>query len=120
MEKGRSLVLVRWKKLYDAQVVQACCLAQLQAVQAGAKAIIVDLSQAVGTLSQTEQDWLSTSLFPALSEAKLQAVVNVISSSELTRITAQRWSKSAKPFGFEVLDAATLDDAYRLVERYLN
>lgn len=109
-------IIVKWNQMHKGDIVKECCLAQADKVQFGAKVIIVDVVDATGALPQETQDWLASTFFPKVHQFGVKAIITVLPKSALTKLTAKQWMSNGSPFGFEMFDAASLEDAHTLAD----
>ncbi|MEM9325001.1 MAG: hypothetical protein AAGA85_05075 [Bacteroidota bacterium] len=116
LDSEMNAVVVVWDNLYDGDIVKECCLAQLDQVKQGAKYVIVETSKAQGVPPQDTQDFFTNTLFPNFQAEGLKAVITVVPTSALTKLAAKKWTNRGKPFGFEMFEAASLEDAKRLTK----
>ena len=108
-------LLVRWDDLGPHDYIRPCCEAQIREVQGGARFLILDTSESTGAISQDDQAWLGESLFPRLAEAGLEAIVTVVPRNAMAKLSSRGWARTASPFGFDMFEAASEEDALGLI-----
>lgn len=109
-------VVVEWDSLYDGDIVRESCEAQLEKVKQGARFLIIETSKSKGVPPQDVQNWFGETLFPAFDKAGLKAMITVVPESALSRMAAKNWIKNGTPFQFDSYDAASLEDAKKLIK----
>ncbi len=110
-------VVAEWKKLYSADVVKASCLAQLDEVKKGVKYVIIDNRNASGVPPQETQEWFAHTLFPSFQKAGLKAIITVMSPSAITNLAAKSWISKGKPFGFDMIETPSFDQAKQFISQ---
>ncbi|PIB36732.1 hypothetical protein BFP72_15650 [Reichenbachiella sp. 5M10] len=109
---------IKWAKLSNDAVIEACCLAQIEQVKNGIVRMYLDVSDAVGVPTQERQKWFETVLFPAFSEHGLKVAVTILPSSAITKLASKKWVKTSSPFSFDMFEAQDLEAAKELAAGY--
>lgn len=116
-----GVIYVIWKNMFDQNLVRHVCEQVLQLVQKGAKVIIINLSKAKGAILEETHKWFQTYLFPAyVSAGTLRVLININSDIPVTRLAAQKWTKGASDFGFDVVTVNTKEEAAKVASEYLS
>ena len=114
-----NIIHVTWQELIDADVLYASCNAQLEEVKKGAKVVIIDVSQAKGLPPQEVQDWFGNTLFPGFSANEhFKGIINILPSSAIAKLGANRWNKTAEqgPFNFTTYETDSVEAAKKLAQ----
>ena len=110
-------MLIHWHDLGPHDHTRPCCEAQLVFTNAnGAKAMILETSQAKGVISKEDQQWFSDYLFPKFEEAGLEKIITVVPEDAFARLAANYWQKLGKQFGIEFFETGSLAHAVQIVE----
>jgi hypothetical protein len=115
-DPATGLILARWRELSRHTHTRPCIEKQMALVAAGARFVVVDVSEASGVPSLEDQEWFATTVFPFYAAHGLGALVNVVARSAVTNLGASRWLRNAAASGgFETHDAPTLPGALDLL-----
>ena len=118
-EPDTKSIIAAWQNLGPHDYLRPCTEAQLKcARQDDAKVVIVDTSKAKGVLKQEDQEWFGTYLFPKLQAAGIKAIITIVPSDALAKLTARQWTRTGQQFGVEFIDTATLQTARQLAKQY--
>jgi hypothetical protein len=78
----------------------------------GGVAWIIDSSRAKGVLSEEIQKFIDTDIFPAFSRIGLKYFITITSTaSALTQSTINTYSAKAGPYGIELVELNSVNDA---------
>ncbi len=116
-DAATATMLVHWHDLGPHDHLRPCCEAQLACAKAnGAKAMILETSQAKGVLSKEDQQWFPDYLFPAFEKVGLEKIVTVVPADAFARLAAKYWQNLGKQFGIEFYETGSLANARKLIE----
>ena len=68
--------------------------------------------------SRVPEPWFGTYLFPKLQAAGIKAIITIVPSDALAKLTARQWTRTGEQFGVEFIDTATLQTARQLAKQY--
>lgn len=113
-----QVLYVRWKNLFDQDIVSECCQKQLEQVRKGARIMVVDISKANGVLSNETQKWFGNELFPDLAAAGLKAIITIDSTIPVTRLSSTKWAKTGSKFSFDMVTVQSIEEATKVILEY--
>ncbi len=116
IDRATRTMIVTWQNLGPHDHIRPACEAQLREVKGGARYLILDTSETGGVVSQDDQAWFGEVLFPAFADAGLEAIVTVVPESAIAQLSSKGWMRTASPFGFEMYEAASVEDAARVID----
>jgi hypothetical protein len=92
---------------------------QMAQVEAGARFLVIDVSETRGVPSPEHQAWFGDTVFPSYRRHGLKAMINLVPKSGMARLGANRWQRTASRFGFDTFDASDLAAALDVIrDRY--
>ena len=110
LDEKDNAIVVNWDNLYDGQIFKECCMAQLEKIEAGVKALIINIKNSIGFPPQETTEWLKIVYIPELMKAGLKAIIIVEPQNSMTRSAYQLWlkifmiGKNTPKFAMEVSD----------------
>lgn len=114
-------IIVTWINLGPHNYLRPCLEAQVECVRNdGAKIILVNTAKAKGVLSQVDQTWLATDVFPVYEEYGVKAVITVIPRQIFAQLAARQWQKTGRQFGVDFVDTGSYEDALELAKKYVS
>lgn len=106
-------VVITWTK-NDNDAFQPMLETQLRLIQQhSAAAVIVDTSEATGTVNADNMTWLAENYFPRLSASGLKTLITVIPRSATTLLVNRR-SFRDRDVAFTIVEVQTLAEAKTL------
>ena len=118
-DRNINSIVVTWTHLGPHDHLRPCVKAQLECVKRdGAKALVVDTSNATGVLKQEDQEWFNTQLFPSLQAAGLKAIITVVPQNALTKLAARQWQSSGRKSGIEFIQTESRTTALERAKTY--
>jgi hypothetical protein len=103
-----------WQSLNTSEFRTALEKAMAEAGNHGAVTWVVDLTENPGVPTQADLAWIEAKAVGLAKRNGIRAIVNVLGASQVARMGAKRWSKSATDGGISTYDCASLTDALRL------
>ena len=100
-----------WLSFRGGKVQEAITTSIPAAAKAGAKALIVDVSNNVGVLSTSDMQFTTTTGAALVDSHNFAALVNVVGTDALTRIGSRKWKQSASSGGRPTYECSTVEDA---------
>lgn len=114
-------IIVTWKNLGPHNYLRPCLEAQVECVREdGAKVILVNTATAKGVLSQVDQSWLATDVFPVYEEHGVKAVITVVPKQVFAKLAARQWQKTGRQFGVDFVDTGSYEAALELAKKYVS
>jgi len=111
---GERALVGAWQSLCSPHFRQALEKAMSEAGRLGTLTWIVDLTRNPGVPSQADLNWIEERAVFLAKRAGVRAIVNVHGSSNVAKMGAKRWSKSASDGGLSTYDCGSLADALQL------
>ncbi len=85
----------------------------------GAKAWIVDSSQATGAFSKEIQSFIGSDIFPAFAKIGIKYFITITSQSAITRMSISSYTEKAGPNGLSLLEVSSTEQAFEWLKKNL-
>lgn len=111
-----SMLKLSWTSFFNAKdVFKPVLELQLELVKKhGLRHVVVDSSVTTGVLPDDAQKWIVEDFFPRQGKTTLKKLITIVPKSAVTQLANKRWQSVGNAFGFEILNAASLEDAEQL------
>ncbi len=114
-----KIILVTWWSLSGHPYLKECVSMHVDLVKSGAKALIIDVSNAKGVVSQEEQAWFADWVFPEYDKNGLELIITILPQSALTEMAAKKWNQTASSFSFQSFETQSIQNALELARKKL-
>ncbi|MES2678686.1 MAG: hypothetical protein V4635_02320 [Bacteroidota bacterium] len=79
---------------------------------------ILDASEATGHHQPSDTDWIMNTALPGYKAKGIRLIIYVFPDNMIARIGARTWLEMAGKFGFDFLQANTIDEGYELLKSH--
>ncbi len=108
-----STYFVSLEEFKDAVLIKGVNFAKTH----GAKAWIVDSSQAKGVFSPEIQDLIGKEVFPAFAKINIKYFITVTSQSAATKLSISAYTSKLGPNGIKLVEATSAKDAIEWLKK---
>jgi len=117
-DEATETVLVAWKEFGSTEHIRPCFQELFKTIEAGARAIVLDISKASGEIESNDQRWFEEDALPRLLLSDLKAIVRVVPDSLAALMPESKWKLIGNFDGVDFIYAADVDIAFEQASKY--
>lgn len=117
-DEANETVLVAWTDFGSTEYIRPCFQELFKTIDEGARAIVLDISEAKGKIDSGDQEWFEEDALPRLLLSDLKAIVRVVPDALACLMPESQWKLIGNFDGVDFIYASNVDVAQEQARKY--